>query len=413
MSVTVEKPGAVAARSATRHDSLHQHDPHRQNPRRHDPRDPRRRDHREGDEPYEQGSFGARSGSDAPLPRPSLEERVSVLDALGTMSEPVAVVDLDGIERFDLATTQQALDARAGDHRILIGVRSEPLPSKYTGPAWDLVEAMSTTIVPRGDALPPVSGSTRSGLTASQAGTMIEADDPHALVNTIVRRISGAPLAAVIIDDLLRQNATAPVALGLVNEAAALNLLPSFGSEPDPGGRVSLEPGDETVRVVVSHPEGANSFSSRICRQLIAALREVDPEARIELWVPAPDFCHGTPALNARVPTPRLEWHGTRMPQHLGGVLHHLRDRLLVRLHGVSADAGIELAAFADRLQATPDTRISLSHLRHGRIPQAGGTVSLTRRMGRWRTAALALSGMELDALTAHRWGLVDAVAAE
>ena len=48
------------------------------------------------------------------------------------------------------------------------------------------------------------------------------------------------------------------------------------------------------------------------------------------------------------------------------------------------------LPAFADRLLATPDTRIALSHLRHGRIPQAGGTVSLTRRMGRWRTAALA-----------------------
>lgn len=410
MSITVEKPGAVAARPATR-SGRHHHASHADSPVRTDARHP---SDRYRHDPADRGSLDAlgASSSAPPMPRPSLEERVAILDELGTMSSPVAVVDLDGIERLDLAVIKEALDARADDPRILVGVRSEALPSKYTGAAWDLVEAMSTTIVPRRDT-PTPAGATRSGLTASQAGTMVEADDPHAMVNSITRTVSSAPLAAVVIDDLLRQNATAPVPLGLVNEAAALNMLPSFGSEPDPGGRVSIEDGTDSVRIVVSHPDGANSFSSRICRQLIAALREVDPEARIELWVPAPDFCHGTPALNARVATPRLEWHGTRMPQHLGGVLHHLRDRLVVRLHGVSADAGIELAAFADRLLATPDTRIALSHLRHGRIPQAGGTVSLTRRMGRWRTAALALSGMELDALTAHRWGLVDAVAAE
>jgi enoyl-CoA hydratase len=43
-----------------------------------------------------------------------------------------------------------------------------------------------------------------------------------------------------------------------------------------------------------------------------------------------------------------------------------------------------------------------------GLIPGAGGTVSLPRRIGRARTAWLALSGREIDAGTAHAWGLVD-----
>jgi enoyl-CoA hydratase/carnithine racemase len=45
-----------------------------------------------------------------------------------------------------------------------------------------------------------------------------------------------------------------------------------------------------------------------------------------------------------------------------------------------------------------------------GLIPGAGGTVSITKRIGRWRTAWLALSGARLDAATALAWGLVDEV---
>ncbi len=45
-----------------------------------------------------------------------------------------------------------------------------------------------------------------------------------------------------------------------------------------------------------------------------------------------------------------------------------------------------------------------------GLIPGAGGTVSLTRRIGRQRTAALGLTGRTIDAATALRWGLVDEI---
>jgi enoyl-CoA hydratase/carnithine racemase len=45
-----------------------------------------------------------------------------------------------------------------------------------------------------------------------------------------------------------------------------------------------------------------------------------------------------------------------------------------------------------------------------GLIPGAGGTVSITRRIGRWRTAYLVLSGQTIDAATALDWGLVDEV---
>jgi enoyl-CoA hydratase/carnithine racemase len=45
-----------------------------------------------------------------------------------------------------------------------------------------------------------------------------------------------------------------------------------------------------------------------------------------------------------------------------------------------------------------------------GLIPGAGGTVSIRRRIGRQRTAWLALTGAVLDAATARTWGLIDEV---
>ena len=68
--------------------------------------------------------------------------------------------------------------------------------------------------------------------------------------------------------------------------------------------------------------------------------------------------------------------------------------------------------AFAGRVVARSDARFGLPEVGLGLIPGAGGTVSVTRRVGRHRAAYLALSGETIDASTALSWGLVDAIAA-
>ena len=48
-----------------------------------------------------------------------------------------------------------------------------------------------------------------------------------------------------------------------------------------------------------------------------------------------------------------------------------------------------------------------------GLVPGVGGTVSIPARIGRHRTAWLALTGERIDAPTAREWGLVDEVVEE
>ena len=79
-------------------------------------------------------------------------------------------------------------------------------------------------------------------------------------------------------------------------------------------------------------------------------------------------------------------------------------------MHGATLGGGIELASFAGQVIADPATTIGLPEIGLGLIPGAGGTVGLTARIGRQRTAALALTGRRIGATTAFEWGLVDAV---
>ena len=79
-------------------------------------------------------------------------------------------------------------------------------------------------------------------------------------------------------------------------------------------------------------------------------------------------------------------------------------------MHGACVGAGTELPAFAAHVLARPDATFQLPEVPMGLIPGAGGTVSLPRRIGRQRTAYLAITGSAIDAATALAWHLVDRI---
>jgi enoyl-CoA hydratase/carnithine racemase len=91
-------------------------------------------------------------------------------------------------------------------------------------------------------------------------------------------------------------------------------------------------------------------------------------------------------------------------------LLARCAPRVTCRVHGACIGAGIELPSFASRVVAAPDTFFQLPELRFGLLPGAGGTVGIARRIGRQRTAWLALSGKRIDVERALAWKLIDDV---
>jgi enoyl-CoA hydratase/carnithine racemase len=181
----------------------------------------------------------------------------------------------------------------------------------------------------------------------------------------------------------------------------------------EPGPTVISERTGDTLRVTLSRPEVHNAFSARMRDELIDALTVAlldDSIAAVELRGAGPSFCSGGDLDEFGTFPDPVTAHLVRLARSAGRVLHLVAPRVTAHLHGSCFGSGIEIPAFATRVVAHPDTTIALPELGMGLIPGAGGTVSLTRRMGRQRTALLALSGMRLDARTALEWGLVDAI---
>jgi enoyl-CoA hydratase len=102
--------------------------------------------------------------------------------------------------------------------------------------------------------------------------------------------------------------------------------------------------------------------------------------------------------------------HAIRSLRLPARVLLECADRVSFHLHSACIGAGMELPAFGRRVSAHPKTFFQLPEIRFGLIPGAGGCVSVPRRIGRQRTAWLALSARRINAATALAWGLIDCI---
>jgi hypothetical protein len=236
--------------------------------------------------------------------------------------------------------------------------------------------------------------------------------------------VSASPVAGTTLALLLRSGARLSVPAAVIAESATYSALQEGAEfhrwrsarplrEPEPGTeRIHVERSGSVLRITLSRPVRRNAVDWRMRDALTAALTTAagEPDVRVVLAGAGPDFCAGgdLDEFGSR-PDPAAA-HLIRLTRSPALLLHRLSTRTTAHLHGACLGAGAELPAFAGRVVAAEDTRLALPELSFGLIPGAGGTVSLTRRIGRWRTAFLALSGASLTAGQALRWGLIDAI---
>ncbi len=140
-------------------------------------------------------------------------------------------------------------------------------------------------------------------------------------------------------------------------------------------------------------------------------LVDLDPSiTEVELRGEGRAFCSGGDLDEFGAAPDPATAHIIRTTRSAGALMHACRERIQVWVHGACIGAGVEIPVFAGRISAAPDTVFALPEVSMGLVPGAGGTASITHRIGRWRTAYLALSGVHLDATTALDWGLIDAI---
>ena len=189
---------------------------------------------------------------------------------------------------------------------------------------------------------------------------------------------------------------------------------------PDEADPVLADRDADTLRIRFNRPRRHNAFTTAARAALLDALTvaRLDPTVtEVVLAGTGPSFCSGGDLDEFGTFTDPAAAHLARTRHSPALALDELRGRLGQRLraqiHGQVLGSGLEMAAFCGRVSADPQTRMGLPELELGLIPGAGGTVSITRRIRRWRTAYLFLTGALIDARQALQWGLVDEVTAD
>ena len=96
----------------------------------------------------------------------------------------------------------------------------------------------------------------------------------------------------------------------------------------------------------------------------------------------------------------------------LYSALGHYPKPIIAAVNGISAGAGLSLALAADMRIASTEAKFISIFIRRGLVPDTGTSWHLPQLVGRGRAIEMMLSGDEVDAETADRWGLVNRVVA-
>jgi enoyl-CoA hydratase/carnithine racemase len=249
-----------------------------------------------------------------------------------------------------------------------------------------------------------------------------------ATIDDVLRAVEVNPVAATSLCLLLRQS---PGSLhdALAAESAVFSLLqagpeftswraaqPTAARPPDVDPPVRIDRAGNRLDIVLDRPRFRNALNRAMRDGLLEALAlaAADPSLTdVVLRGAGPSFSSGGDLGEFGTFTDPASAHLVRLATSIGRALDALGPRLLVEVHGPCAGSGVELPAFSRRVVARADFTAALPEVSLGLIPGAGGTHSITQRIGRQRMALLAVSGATIDATTARRWGLVDEIAAE
>jgi 2-(1,2-epoxy-1,2-dihydrophenyl)acetyl-CoA isomerase len=165
------------------------------------------------------------------------------------------------------------------------------------------------------------------------------------------------------------------------------------------------------VEITLNRPDRLNSFNDAMHLALRAALDAAASKRAVLLTGAGRAFCAGQD-LSDRDPA-RMDG-----PPDLSATLRNFYNPLIRQIraldapvicavNGVAAGAGANVALACDLVLAAEGASFIQSFCNVGLVPDAGGTWTLTHRLGEARAKALALTGERLSARMAADWGLI------
>ena len=264
------------------------------------------------------------------------------------------------------------------------------------------------------------------GTSASQKLPFDLLVDDEDTLTSLCAAIAAQPEAAYVLTQVLRHNQDSNAHDGLLAESLAYSALqsgagfrrwikaqPSKTTATEQTTPLLVERVGARLQLTLNRPAVHNAYNTALKDALCEALELVHSDASISsltLCGNGASFCAGGDLSEFGSFHSPATAHVSRTTRSAARLLSSLAINTQVYLHGACVGAGIELPAFCITIEAHPDTFFQLPEVAMGLIPGAGGTVSILQRIGRQKTALMAISHQRIDADTALRWGLIDSI---
>lgn len=170
------------------------------------------------------------------------------------------------------------------------------------------------------------------------------------------------------------------------------------------------------ARVAIDRPRVLNALdlaSEQALREIWGRI-EADPEVWVVVLTGAGEraFCVGADmSAHATGDTGLAYWKRER-PSGFGGlaVRRTLTVPVIAAVNGHAIGGGMEMVLGCDIVVAVEDARFGLSEPRVGRIPLDGGVFQLVRQLPYRLAMSMLLTGRQISATEAHRYGLINEV---
>jgi len=260
--------------------------------------------------------------------------------------------------------------------------------------------------------------------TLSQACDVVLDDEKK--LQTFDKNITHAPLAAMVLVQHLRASEKLSLQDVLTAESFAYATVqngPEFQAWLDgyegkalqitDGPLVEIKTDAETLSLTLNQPKSRNTIGTAmrdaLCEALDVALMD-EQISKVKLTGNGATFSTGGAIEEFGQVSDPATAHWVRSLRLPAWQLARLKDKLEIHVNGAAIGSGAEITAFGDYVTTSSKAWFQLPELKYGLIPGAGGTASIPRRIGRQKTAYMALSMEKIKAETALEWGLIDAI---
>lgn len=174
------------------------------------------------------------------------------------------------------------------------------------------------------------------------------------------------------------------------------------------------EKSDGTATITINRPEVRNALNEETILEILSRLEdaEEDETIRVVVITGAGDraFSAGADIKMIRDMDSSRARDVSKLGQKLCDKIEELEKPVIAAINGYALGGGLELAMACDIRIASENARLGQREIKLGLVPGWGGTQRLPRFVGKGMAKEMIFTGKMIDAKTAERLGLVNAV---